>query len=182
MENYQLFIENSVERLIFMSWYALFVNIGKEDLVQECLRIYFSESVLASIVPKRKITERKDGRVKQVLKKIFPGYVLIRTNMNMETYYKLKSIPGVIKILNTGNYFTKIVDEEMFYILRLLDNDGVVDYSKIYIDNSKIIVKAGPLKGMEELILEVDKRKNRVKIILNFIGLPQKIDLGIEVF
>ncbi|WP_229536139.1 antiterminator LoaP [Pelosinus baikalensis] len=164
-----------------MDWYVLFVNTGKEDLVQEWLRIHFNESVLVSVIPRRKIMERNGGSIKHVLKKMFPGYIFICTNMNIETYYKLKSIPGIIRILKTGDYYTRIVDDEMFYILKLLDNDGVVDYSKIYIHNSKIIVKSGPLKGMEGLMVEVDKRKNRVKIILNFMGVPKKIDLGIEV-
>jgi len=164
-----------------MDWYALFVNTGREDSVQEWLRIYFNESVLVSVNAQRKITERSGGSIKHVLKKMFPGYIFIRTNMNTKTYYKLKSIPGIIRMLKTGDYYTKILDEEMFYILRLLDNDGIVDYSKIYIHNSKIIVKSGPLKGMEGLILGVDKRKNRVKINLNFMGLPKTIDLGIEV-
>ena len=163
-----------------MDWYALFVKTGKEELVQELLRIYFNESVLISVNARRKITERSGGIIRHILKKMFPGYIFIRTNMNIETYDKLKSIPGIIRLLNTGNYYTKIDAEEMSYILKLLDNDGVVDYSKFCIHNSKIIVKSGPLKGMEGLILEVDKRKNRVKINLNFMGLPKKIDLGME--
>jgi transcriptional antiterminator NusG len=174
-------IKNLGERVILMDWYALFVSTGKEEAVQKWLRMYFNESVLVSVNVRRKITERNGGSIRHVLKNMFPGYIFIRTNLNVETYYKLKKIPDIIKILKTGDYCTKIVDEEMFYILKLLDNDGVVDYSKVFIHNSKIIVKSGPLKGMEGLILEVDKRKNRVKININFMGLPKKIDLGIEV-
>ncbi len=164
-----------------MSWYALFVTTGKEELVQKWFSIYFSDSVLVSLIPRRRITERKGGMENSVIRKLFPGYILFRTNMNTGIYYKLKSIPGVIQILRTGEYFTEIVEEEMYYILRLLDSDGVVDYSKIYIHNSKVIIKSGPLKGLEGLVISIDKRKNRVRIMMNFMGFPKKIDLGVEV-
>lgn len=164
-----------------MDWYALFVKTGKEDLVQQWLRIYFNESILSTIIPQRRLMERKGGKVKQVLKKMFPGYIFFHTEMNMETYYMVQKIPDVIRILKTGEYYTKIAEDEMVCILKLLDHEGVVDYSKIYIFNSKIFIKSGPLKGMEGLIIAVDKRKNRVKVLVNFMGVPKPIDLGIEV-
>lgn len=164
-----------------MDWYALFVKTGKEDYVQEWLRLYFDKTDVTTVIPQRKIAERKGGEVKHVCRKMFPGYVFLCATMDTKTYYKLRRIPELIRILNTGENYTRITNEEMFFILRLLNEEGIVDYSKVYLYNSKVVVKSGPLKGIEGLISAVDTRKNRVTISLNFMGIARKFDIGIEV-
>ncbi|MRA76150.1 transcription antiterminator, partial [Bacillus thuringiensis] len=55
------------------------------------------------------------------------------------------------------------------------------DYSKVYIENSKVTVASGPLKGMEGIIKKIDKRKRRAKLCLSFMGLDKMVNVGIEV-
>ncbi|PEM85123.1 transcription antiterminator [Bacillus wiedmannii] len=172
-----------------MSWYALFVENGKEDVVQKYLRLYFDEHSLYSIVPKRKVPEKKEGQVYHVLKKMFPGYVLIKTSMNADIFYRIKEIPGCYRIVNNGSYYSKdngtyystITEEEIAPILQLIGNGEVVDYSKIHLENSMVFVKSGPLQGMEGIIKKVDKHKKRAKILLNLFGIERTIDVGIEI-
>lgn len=164
-----------------MNWYALFVYTGKEEYVEEWLRFYFDESIMTLIIPKRKLTERKQGKIYHVLKKMFPGYILIQTEMTDELYYTFRRIPNLVRVLNSGEPYTKVPDEEMSYTLRLLGEKDIVDYSKVYLVNSRVVVKSGPLLGMEGLIKAVDKRKNRAKILVPFMGSEKEIDVGIEV-
>ncbi|WP_139492064.1 antiterminator LoaP [Brevibacillus dissolubilis] len=172
-----------------MNWYALFVPTGKEETVQKFLRLHFDEHSLYSLVPKRRVPEKRAGVVHHVLRNIFPGYVLIRTNMNSETFHKMNSIPVCFQLVNNGTYYSKeegvhysiIRDEEMTPILQLIGEGDTVDYSGIYIRNSKVFVKSGPLQGMEGIIKRVDPHKNRAKILLNFMGTEKTIDVGIEV-
>jgi len=65
--------------------------------------------------------------------------------------------------------------------MKLIGNDGIIDYSKVYIENSRVSVKFGPLLGMEGAIKRIDKRKGRATIILNFLGEPRLVDVGIEI-
>ena len=164
-----------------MDWYALFVKTGKEDCVKEWIRLFLHKRDVTTVIPQRRLAERKGGEVKHVCRTLFPGYVFICTTMSSEIYYDLKKIPDLIRILNTGENCTRIDNEEMFYILRLLNEEGIVDFSKVLLYNSKVVVKAGPLKGIEGLISAVDTRKKRVTISLNFMGIPRKLDIGIEI-
>lgn len=164
-----------------MDWYSLFVVTGKEEYVSEWLKIYFPEMELTTLIPKRKLIERRQGKKYAVLKKLFPGYVLVNMEMDLTKYYMLKKISGLVRILNSGKYYTKIPVEEMNRILCLLGSDDVIDLSKVYFENSKVIVQSGPLAGMEGLIRAVDKRKMRVKIRIPFNGLSKEFDVGIEV-
>ncbi len=54
-----------------MKWYALFVESGKEETVQKFLRLQFDEQALYSIIPKKKVTERKAGIKYEALKRCF---------------------------------------------------------------------------------------------------------------
>lgn len=164
-----------------MDWYSLFVVTGKEEYVSEWLEIYFPEVEVKTLVPKRKLIERRQGKKRAILKKMFPGYVLVNMEMNPIEYYMLKKIPNLIRILHSGEYYTRISTEEMSCILRLLGSGDVVDFSKVYLKNSKVVVQSGPLAGMEGLIKAVDKRKMRAKIVVPFMGTAKEFDVGIEV-
>ncbi|MFJ6208610.1 antiterminator LoaP [Lysinibacillus sp. NPDC092081] len=172
-----------------MEWYVLFVENGKEEIVKRYIQLHFDEHSIYPIVPKRKVPEKKAGIVYPVLKKIFPGYVLIKTNMNGLIFRKIREIPRCYRLVNSGlyyskekgTYYSKIDEKEVELLLRLLENGEIIEYSKIHFENSDFFVKSGPLKEMEFIIKKIDKRKNRAKIILNLLGTEQTIDVGIEI-
>ena len=163
-----------------MNWYALFVETGRETLIQSWIQYFFEESVCYSVVPKRRLTEKRQGEKHQVIKNMFPGYVFIYTDMCVEVYYRLSEMPKMIKVLSDGHYWSDISDDEMAPVLKLVGKNGIIECSRIYIENSTVFVKDGPLQGMEEMIKRVDKRKSRATIVLDFMGKHRMIDLGIE--
>lgn len=120
---------------------------------------------------------------------MFPGYVLIKTNMNTDIFHKIKKIPkcyrlvtnGIYYSKDKGTYYSKIDEEEMTPIIQLIGSGEIVDYSRVYLENSKVFVKSGPLQGMEGIIKKVDKHKNRAKILLSFMGTEKIIDVGVEI-
>ncbi|ALB45643.1 antiterminator LoaP [Clostridium beijerinckii] len=164
-----------------MDWYVIFVKTGKEDVVKDWLNIQFDSKALYTLIPKRKLMEKRKGKFYHVLKKLFPGYIFINTNMDLNKYTTIMKIPDIIKILNNGtSYYSKVNDSEMHIILNLVKESTIIDYSKIYTENSKIFVKSGPLYGMEGIIKRIDKHKSRARILLNFMGENKFIDVGIE--
>ncbi len=165
-----------------MDWYALFVRTGDENRVERYLNYHFEKSECTAIIPKSKLTERTKGKYYEVLKPLFPGYILINTIMNDHSYYIIRQIPKVYRILRQAEeYYTNINLEEMKPILKLIDEKSIIDYSKIFIENSRVFVKDGPLHGMEGIIKRVDKRKARATIALDFMGESRMIDLGVEI-
>lgn len=164
-----------------MEWYAIFVETGKEEIVQKWLRFNFSEEILHSLIPQRKLKEKRLGKIYHVIKKLFPGYIFIYTNMDFCKYKILKSIPGLIRVLATDAYYTMIDKNEMEVILKLTSDNPIIDYSKIFIENSRVYVKSGPLYGMEGFIKKVSKHTNRAKVQLNFMGELRTFDLGVEI-
>ena len=161
-----------------MDWYVVFVESGKEEEVQKWLDHYFDNEIQQNMVPKKRLIEKKGGKYYTVIKKLFPGYVFIHIDMDLEKYKIIKNIPKLIRFLSTDSYYSPIDESEISVIQRLDDSVG---YSKVLVKNFKIQVKEGCLYGMEGIIKKIDKHRNRAKIQLNLMGEPKLVEVGVEI-
>lgn len=188
-----------------MDWYVLVVETGKEDLVRTMILKYLKKQPIHAIVPKRKLQERRLGQSYEVCRTMFPGYVFVKTEMNVKTYYDFKRLPKCYRLLNRFNnndnhnnvgeedkgenikycpenfLFSKIDVEEISLILQLIGNDELIEYSTLHVENAKVIVHDGPLKGMEGIIKKIDKRKKRARIVMDIMGSKRYLDVGINI-
>jgi len=170
-----------------MKWYALFVETGKEIIIQEMLNRNFAKEDMLCLVPLRVVPEKQKGITLNVNKTLFPGYVFIKVSMNAEFYYAIKNTPKIYRILRSGKhnegdietYFTSIDEREMDFIIQLTGENGIISFSKAFLTGDRIVVSNGPLKGLERVIKKIDKRKKRAKILLNFLGDEQQVDVGL---
>lgn len=165
-----------------MNWYALFVHTGSEEVIRKYLHMYLGTSIRV-LIPKRKVPEKKSGIFEACTKKVFPGYVLIQVNMSAETYHLICSIPHIIKMLGTNASCTPIPDHEMTTLLKLINPEDIIDYSTVYMENTKVVVLDGPLMGHEGIIKKIDKHTRRAKVWLHLTGndKPKLVDLGVEI-
>lgn len=161
-----------------MKWYAIFVETGREEEVQKFIELLFPDEEIRTLVPKRKLIERKQGKTYETIKNLIPGYVLTQTKMSVELYYGLKSLPAVYRVLKDDCEPIPIEKEEMDMILNLTRDGDVIELSDIYKEGNHIKVLKGPLMGMEGIIEKFDHRKKRVKICLEFLGEYKRVDLG----
>ena len=81
-------------------WYVVNTYSGHEAKVKEKLDMRINsmdmqENIFRVIVPERKEVEIKDGKEKEKLKKLFPGYVLVEMIMSDESWYIVRNTPGV---------------------------------------------------------------------------------------
>ena len=60
-----------------MKWYAIFVETGREEEVQKFIELLFPDEEIRTLVPKRKLIERKQGK-HETIKNLIPGYVLTK--------------------------------------------------------------------------------------------------------
>lgn len=160
-------------------WYALFVATGEEDKVKQRIYSRMIEDIKA-VVPKRQIRERKAGQWENKIRTLFPGYVLLNGQINSDKYRLLKETPGVIKLLADSEGPQEIKKQEIDIISRLIYNDEIIGYSSIYLQGGRVTVIDGPLLGLEGYIQAIDKRKGRVKVLLNLMGESRAVDLSVK--
>ncbi len=163
------------------SWHALFVTTGHEEIIKKVLDLTF-ENQIQFIVPKRELRERKAGKWHIIKRNLFPGYILVKGAITIESYYRIKKIPMMTKLLKNEDGPLKIEEKEL-EILKILisPKDGNIGISTAYQENEKVKITNGPLSGLEGLIQSIDTRKGRAKVKLNFLGETRTVQLGIDI-
>jgi|GEM_PF-88986 len=132
--------------------------------------------------PRRKLTVRRRGKTKEELAPIFPGYLFYEAEeLPTEVYWTLKRTSGFIRFLKSNQNIEPLTGDDKGLLLHFLSYGEIVDKSTVSFDeNNRIVVLDGPMKGLEGLIVKVNKRKKRAKVKLTLYEQSFLIDFGFE--
>lgn len=162
-------------------WHAVFVKTGDEEPVRQKIEYALKESIIRAVVPKRSIMERRNGKWQERIRSLFPGYVLLQGMVDIPSYYILKTIPGIVRILKDNQGLYRIFPDEIRIINRLMCNGEIIGTSYAFKQGDRVVITKGPLLGMEGLITAVDNRKERARVKLSFLGDERTVDLGLKI-
>ena len=166
-----------------MQYYSIHVLTSAEEDFARRLSPVIGAGRL--ILPKKKLAIRRKGKISQVLKPVFPGYVFVESDdilAEPDAYWAIRRTPGFIRFLRESAEPTPLSEHDVALLRRFISFGEYADISKVSFDeNERIVVLEGPLKGMEGQIVRVNRRKMRVKILLDLYGAAFPIDLGFEV-
>ena len=168
-----------------MNYYAVQVQTGKEEKIIETVQttLAFRIEKQRFIFPKRLLKIRKEGVLKSELKPIFPGYLFVETeNIDKELYNTLRHTQGFVRFLKSNQDITVLSGKDLSILEHFLQFGQTISTSQVYFDeNDRICVTSGPLKGLEGMVVKVDKRKKRAKVKMDFSNDSILIDLGFEI-
>lgn len=168
-----------------MGWYVINVETGFEDevcYIVNHIKPYLLEHIEYNLlVPKRILYERKRGIRNKVVRKLFPGYILVETNRIEQFYFRINRLPHIIKFLRNNDYFLEVENDEIKHIFNLINKEGLIDISQGFMINDKVKIIDGPLLNYEGIIKKIDKRKGRAKVEFTIHNNPLLIDLGIDI-
>src|SRR3989338_7479305 len=99
-------------------WYAIHSYSGYEEKVAESIRqraesLNMKDKIFQVLVPKEKMIEIKNGKRKDVEKRIFQGYVLVEMKLSEDAWYIVRNTPSVTGFVGSGTDPTPISQEEM---------------------------------------------------------------------
>ena len=108
------------------NWYVVHTYSGYENKVKANLEkrvetMGMQDKIFRVVVPEEEETEIKDGKKKVVMKKIFPGYVLVEIIMTDDSWYVVRNTPGVTGFIGSsggGAKPTPLLPEEVEVILK----------------------------------------------------------------
>ena len=158
--------------------YSSFENKVAQLIKDEAQKAKVSDKIEEIIVPTHDITEVKRGKRVQRKKKYFPGYVLIKSEMDNNIYHMIKNIKKVSGFLGSKGVPVPVSDKEIEKILGQM-KDGIAQ-PKSTIDYSigeKVQVVDGPFASFSGLIEDIDEEKLRVKVSVSIFGRPTPVDL-----
>ena len=167
-----------------MDWYSLRVISGKEKSAEEhILREAGDNEITDQIeevfVPYEKVVEMRNNKKRIKEKMFFPGYVLIKMNLNANTKYIVENTPGVLSFVGPkGGNPVPLRDEEIkriFGEIERKDGRETIEVSFYKGDSVKII--NGPFIDFNGTIEEINQDKQKVKVIVSIFGRPTPVEL-----
>lgn len=163
-------------------WYVIQVRTGTEEEIQRQCETIIDKSILEkSFIPKYEQERKYQGEWHTELKVLFPGYVFLVSKEKEKLFFELKRIMGLTKLLGTGETIVPLTDEEVNFLLRLGDEEQIVGMSEGIIENERVVVTSGPLKGNEGLIRKIDRHKRKAWLEIEVFGRTVEMQVGLEV-
>ena len=152
--------ENLEPRWYVVHTYSGYENKVKTDLEKTIKNRELEDYFFDIVVPMEEQIEIKDGKRKANLKKVFPGYVLVKMIVTEESWYIVRNTRGVTGFVGSGTDPIPLTNEEirnMGFETTIIN----VDYEV----NDSVKVVNGPLSGFIGTVQEINKEKGKVKFI-----------------
>ena len=165
------------------NWYIVqshssFENKVAQEIKEEATKANLSDKIEEIIVPTHDITEVKRGKRVQRKKKYFPGYVLLKSEMDNKIYHMIKNLKKVSGFLGTKGTPIPVSEKEIEKILGQIKNSVVQTKSGIeYNVGEKVQVIDGPFASFSGLVEDIDEEKLRLKVSVSIFGRPTPVDL-----
>ena len=165
------------------NWYIVQSHSNFENKVaglikEEAEKANISDKIEEIVVPTHDVTEVKRGKRIQRKKKYFPGYVLIKSEMDNDLYHMIKNLKRVSGFLGSKGIPVPVSDKEIEKILGQI-KDGVAQPKSAieYIIGEKVQVIDGPFASFSGMVEDIDEEKSRLKVSVSIFDRPTPVDL-----
>ena len=164
--------ENLEPRWYVVHTYSGYENKVKTDLEKTVKNRELEDYFFDIIVPMEEQIEIKDGKRKANLKKVFPGYVLIKMIVTEESWYIVRNTRGVTGFVGSGTDPIPLTNEE---IRNMGFETTVINVDYDVKDSVKVV--NGPLAGFIGTVQEINKEKSKVKVLVSMFGRETPVEL-----
>ncbi len=162
-------------------WYVIHTYSGYENAVKTTIEKFVADrhmedKILRMEVPLETVTEvTESGATKEVERKIFPGYVLIKMVMTDDTWHLVRNVRGVTGFVGTANKAIPLTEEEVLS-MGMEKHEIVVRYSV----GAHVRILDGPLASFTGVVEEIEPEKNRVSVMVSMFGRETPVDLELD--
>ncbi len=162
------------------NWYVVHTYSGYENTVKATIEKYVDnrhlEDVILEIsIPMETVTEITDNGPKDVERKVFPGYVLVKMVMNDETWHVIRNIRGVTGFLGSGNKAIPLSDSDVA-ALGVEKREIVVSYKV----GDTVKITDGALESFLGTVEEIDLERNKVRVVVSMFGRETPVELELD--
>lgn len=172
-------------------WYVIHTYSGYENKVKNDLEhrieTYGLENVVVDIkIPTEEVTEIKEGGKRETKEsKVFPGYVLVRMEMDDNSWQVVRNTPGVTGFVGIDGKPAPLSREEFNKIMRRSNpRVGAAPTTHRTSTNLEagmsVRVLNGPLADFDGLISEVNAESGKVKVMLTIFGRETPVELNLD--
>ncbi len=169
-------------------WYVVHTYSGYENKVRSNMGNVVAsrgieDRVFEVVIPMEDVDEFKGGKKVTVQKKVFPGYLLVRCDLDDDTWGAIRNTPGVTGFVGPGTKPTPLSRREVENILQVKQEGGPGGAPKRtrarleYEVNETVRVKEGPFADFSGQISEINEDQLKLKVLVNIFGRETPVEL-----
>ncbi len=162
-------------------WYVLHTYSGYENAVKTSIEKFVTnrnmeDMILQIEIPLEHVTEvTENGTMKEVDRKVFPGYVLIKMILTDDTWHLIRNIRGVTGFVGSANKPIPLTEEEVA-ALRMEPNEIIVNYNV----GDQVRITDGPLESFMGTVESIEPEKNKVCVVVSMFGRETPVELELD--
>lgn len=162
-------------------WYVVHTYAGhekkaKEALLQRVQSLGLADQIFEVIIPTRNIIQIRRGKKHEKKERLFPGYILIRMEMNDNSWLCVKTTPGVTAFVGAGTKPKPILNQEVEAIRKFMALEAPKFKVKFSAGEAVKIVD-GPFADFLGTIKEMDEEKGKLKVLVSIFGRETPVEL-----
>jgi len=168
-------------------WYVVHTQSGYEKKVKQNLEARIAsmgmdERIHEVVIPMEDVVEVKNGKKVVVQKKVFPGYLLVRCDLNDDSWYVIRNTPGIVNFVGQGGKPSPLLRREVETFLQVKE-EGIEAPPKRgkarleYELSETVRVKEGPFADFSGEIVEINEDQLKLKVLVNIFGRETPVEL-----
>ena len=167
-------------------WYVLHTYSGYENKVKKNLEnrieaMGLENNVFAIEIPTESVTEIKDGgRRVETEKKVFPGYVLVRMELDDRSWAAVRNTQGVTGFVGSQGNPSPLTREEYNKIMKRTSHEAPKKTSTSIEVGQSVKVISGPLVEFDGVVSEVSPESGKVKVLVSIFGRETPVELSFD--
>ncbi len=169
------------------SWYVVHTYAGYENKVKSNLEsriasMNMEDRIFECVIPMEDVIEFKGGKRVTVQKKVFPGYLLVRCELDDDSWRVVRNTPGVTGFVGLGAKPTPLSRKEVESILQVqvTGTDGAPKKARhraMYENGESVRVREGPFADFTGTIAEINEDQMKLKVLVNIFGRETPVEL-----
>ncbi|MFR3275711.1 MAG: transcription termination/antitermination protein NusG [Collinsella phocaeensis] len=162
--------------------YSGYENKVKVDLEHRIETMGMQDRIFSIEIPTERVTEIKEGGKRETKdSKIFPGYVLVRMEMDDDAWTCVRNTPGVTGFLGGNGKPAPLSRDEYNKMMRKSDKGAVSKHTSVDIEvGTTVKVISGPLSDFDGKVSEVNAEAGKVKVTLVIFGRETPVELSFD--
>ncbi len=166
-----------------MKWYVVHTQTGAEEKARAGLESRMATTALKDfigeiIVPTEQVSEIRSGKKRISTRKFFPGYIIIKMEMTKESWYLVKTTPGITGFIGPGRKPTPLTDEEVQAILRRTqDTETKPSPKTVFEIGESVRISEGPFANFNGAVMEVYPDRGKLKVSVSIFGRGTLVEL-----